>query len=77
MVGEDQERHAPDSHVFSGVRYYTGIYDPNRRPEEHAAMARRLHAYADKGILVFPIPSATTEQDAAERRVLMFASLST
>ena len=55
-MGEDQERHGPGSHVLSAVRYYTGIHDPNRRPDAHGAMARRLQAYAKQGISVFPMP---------------------
>jgi hypothetical protein len=55
-VGEDQERHGSGSHVLSAVRYYTGIHDSNRRPDAHGAIARRLQAYAEQGIEVFPMP---------------------
>jgi len=55
-VGEDQERHGPGSHVLSAVPYYTGIHDPNRRPDAHGAMARRLQDYTEQGIQVFPMP---------------------
>lgn len=55
LVEEDRARYGANSHVLAGVRYYTGIHDPTRRPKDHAAMARRLEAYRRAGVQVFPI----------------------
>lgn len=55
LVDEDRARYGPDSHVLSGVRHYTGIHDPNRRPKEHRAMKRRLDRYEADGVRAAPI----------------------
>lgn len=56
LVAEDCARHGHQSHCIAGIRYYTGIHDPNRRPAAHGAMDRRLEAYKKQGVLTFPIP---------------------
>jgi uncharacterized LabA/DUF88 family protein len=56
LVEEDRQRYGARSHVLSGVRYYTGIHDSNRRPAEHRRMERRLDAYKQDGVLVRAIP---------------------
>lgn len=58
LVAADRAKYGPDSHVLSGVRYYTGIHDPNKRPADHGKMQRRLQAYEARGIATFPIPLA-------------------
>jgi len=55
LVREDQHRHGQGSHVLSGVRYYTGIHDLKHR-HKHRPMARRLHAYANDGVLIRATP---------------------
>lgn len=50
LVAQDQARYGRDSHCLSGVRYYTGIHDSNRRPGLHGAMDRRLQAYRRQGV---------------------------
>lgn len=56
LVEEDRARYGANSHVLAGVRYYTGIHDPNRRPRDHKSMAARLERYRRDGVRVFPIP---------------------
>lgn len=56
LVEEDRARYGRDSHVLSGVRYYTGIHDPNRRSRLHAEMEYRLAAYRRDGVITLPIP---------------------
>jgi uncharacterized LabA/DUF88 family protein len=50
LVAEDVKKHGPGSHCLSGVRYYPGIHDANRRPEHHGKMQRRLEAYDTAGV---------------------------
>lgn len=52
LVAADVHDLNDPSHVLTGVRYYTGIHDPNRRPEQHGQMARRLDAYRALGVHV-------------------------
>lgn len=56
LVHEDCARHGQQSHCIAGIRYYTGIHDPNRRPAANRSMERRLAGYRRQGILTFPIP---------------------
>jgi len=56
LVEADRRRYGAGSHVLMAVRYYTGIHDPNRRPEEHERMARRLDRYREDGVQPIPIP---------------------
>jgi uncharacterized LabA/DUF88 family protein len=56
LVEADRRRYGPDSHVLTGVRYYTGIHDPNRRPDDHGRMQRRLAAYEARGVHTVAIP---------------------
>lgn len=55
LVDEDRERYGRHSHVLSGVRFYTGIHDRNRRPDLHGRMARRLDTYRRQGVHCVPI----------------------
>ena len=41
LFGEDRATHG-DTHVLAGVRYYTGIHDPNRNLRGHLLMEHRL-----------------------------------
>ena len=41
--------------MLTGVRYYTGIHDPNRNPAEHGKMQRRLQAYDARGVRTIPM----------------------
>lgn len=56
LVDEDTATYGRNSHVLAGVRYYTGIHDPNRRSRLHAEMERRLEAYRRDGVLTVAIP---------------------
>lgn len=56
LVQADRDKYGTDSHVFSGVRYYTGIHDPNKRPADHGKMQRRLQAYEARRIHTVPVP---------------------
>jgi uncharacterized LabA/DUF88 family protein len=56
LVEQDRQKYGPDSHVLTGVRYYTGIHDPNRNPQKHAIMARRLRVYDALGVYTAAIP---------------------
>jgi len=35
LVDADVQKYGQGSHCLTGVRYYTGIHDPNRHPEYH------------------------------------------
>jgi uncharacterized LabA/DUF88 family protein len=56
LVAADVGRYGTGSHCLAGVRYYTGIHDPNKRPKYHGKMDRRLQAYAAAGVRTFSIP---------------------
>lgn len=62
LVRADQAKYGADSHVLSGVRFYTGIHDPNRRPVDHGKMQRRLQAYEARGIYTVAVPVAYKRQ---------------
>jgi uncharacterized LabA/DUF88 family protein len=55
LVDADVQKYGQGSHCLTGVRYYTGIHDPNRHPEYHGKMHRRLQAYAAAGVQTYPI----------------------
>ncbi len=55
LVDADRAKYGADSHVLAGVRYYTGIHDPNRSPAEHGKMQRRLQAYDARSVHTVPI----------------------
>jgi hypothetical protein len=55
LVAADRVKYGADSHVLAGVRYYTGIHDPNRYPDRHGRMQRRLQSYAARGVHTVPI----------------------
>jgi len=56
LVSADQAKYGANSHCLSAVRLYTGIHDPNFRPEKHAQMERRLKVYEGSGVDTLAIP---------------------
>ena len=41
---------------LAGIRYYTGIHDPDIHPAAHAVVSRRLQVMRDRGIHVYTHP---------------------
>ncbi len=55
LVEQDRAQ-SGGSHVLAGVRYYTGIHDPNRNPRGHSLVERRLEAYERADAVAIRIP---------------------
>lgn len=69
LIEEDLHRESRrNSHVLHSVRFYTGIHDPNKEPEKHAAMARRLYGYQADGVEIIALPLRYDQSGRARQK---------
>lgn len=54
--------------MLHGVRFYTGIHDPNKEPEKHAAMAWRLYGYQADGVEIIALPLRYDQSGRARQK---------